>query len=308
MHKNKRDNVIDIYNINKRNLLFSDNKAANGVYGHSHVLLDYIGENADKSCLTCPIEHGLTIANKFLTATEHTNASNYIITNSLYNKMKINAISKKKVIVIGPYIAYANLICSFDELMECKKKNGRTLLVFPSHGIQGFEPKFDILRFINEIEKVRKDFKTVIVCMYFHDVLCNYHKPYEKRGYKVACAGNGQNTHFLEKLKTIIQLSDAVIANSYTTGLQYAIYMKKPVYVVDNLNFKWENKSYNNVDKMDQDLCEIDNLKKFYELCGNPDFTGLNEQIAWGKYMFGIEEVKNKEELKSLLCPVIRRF
>lgn len=299
---------LDIFDLRKKTLLSENCKSRNGMYGVEYSILNYIGEDYNKACITCPFEHGLTISNKFLSAYEHTNNSNYIITNGLYNKNKITKISDKNVIMIGPYITYAKSIFSEERLLEIKHKNGRTLLIFPTHGITGFEPRFDMSKFLDEIKKASSNFETIVVCMYYHDVICNYHKQYKKEGYKVVSAGNGRNKFFLNKLKSIIQLSDAVIANNYTTGLQYAICLNKPVYIVKNLDFKWKNSSFNNVDKFDADLYDSYSLETFLQICDDPTFNNLQKQREWGNYMFGLDQVKNREELCSLLTPVIRRL
>ena len=298
---------LEIYNLKKRRLLLSQNEFGfNNQYGVAGSLLKFIGETGNV-CLTCPIEHGLTITNKYVTANEHTNSSNYIITNSTYNEKRINNISDKQVIKIGPYIEYAQKIYSDKIFTEEKEKNGRTLLVFPTHGIEGYSPRFDEKNFIDKIEDIRKDFDTVIACMYFYDIICNHHKVYMKKGYKIASAGNAAHMDFLSRLRYIIELSDAVISNGYTTGLQYAIYLEKPVYI-HNLDVEWENTSFNNVDKFDDDLIDSDNMKRFYELCNDPQFGKLKEQRIWGEYMFGINLVRTPDELSEMLKPVIRKY
>ncbi len=300
----------DIFNIDKDNLLQINNKYQNGAYGVAYSLLKYINEDVEKTCITCPIEHGLSISARFVTAKEHTNCSNYIITNSSYNESNINRISDKKVIKIGPYIQYAKSCYSSKSLIELKKKLGKTLLVFPTHGIEGYKPIFCMNSFMEEIERVRESFDTVMVCIYFYDVLCDYHEQYLKKGYTVVSAGNEANKFFLEKLKTIFMLSDAVISNSYTTGLQYAIHMRKPVYVVKDLEleFRQDKNGFNNVDKLDESLIERDRLEEFYSMCNDPCFRNMSAQLEWGEYMFGFDQIKNKKEMKEVLKPVIRHF
>ena len=65
---------------------------------------------------------------------------------------------------------------------------------------------------------------------------------------------------------------------------------------------------FNNVDKMDNDMYEMSNLEYFYDLTSDSSFGKLYEQRIWGKYMFGIDQVKQPEELKMLLLPVIRKY
>ena len=302
--------ITDIFNIEKESLNYTNNLYKNGSYGVAYSLLNYVGEDPEKSCLTCPIEHGLLISGQQMVAEESINCSNYIITNSLHSEKRIEKVSEKKVIKIGPYIEYATSVIAEHELQKLKELYGRTLLVFPTHGIKGYGPQFSIEIFIEEIERVRKSFDTVLVCMYFYDILCNHHKPYEKMNYIIVCAGNESNKFFLNKLKTIICLSDAVISNAYTTGLQYAIHMKKPVYIVNGLDllFVQEENSFNNIDKLDEDVREWNKLKDFYSMCVDSSFGSLSLQRKWGNDVFGLDQIKSRQDMKKLLAPVIRRF
>ncbi len=286
--------------------MFCDNKYASGAYGVVSSILEYMGEDVNTTFITCPIEHGLTITNRFVTAFEHLNNSNYIITNSQYNEDKINNVSEKKVIKIGPYIAYANGVLARDMINETKERNGRTLLIMPTHSIKGYENQYDIDAFLHEINMVKKSFDTVMVCMYYYDILCKRHIPYKNAGYQIVSAGNS-STFFLSKLRSILDLSDAVMCNNYTTGLQYAIYLDKPVYVFES-ELVWKNTSFNNVDKFDSGMRCMENMKVFFDLCNDRNFGKLEEQKKWGEYMFGIKQVLSKEEMKSTLKPVIRRI
>ena len=304
---NTEQGLVDVFNVSKKILLYADNVFYNGTYGVAGELLEYAGECAKETCLTCPIEHGLTITNKFVTAAEHLNNSKYIITNSVFNEQKINRISDKKVIKIGPYIAYAKGTIIGEEMAMLKKKYGKTLLIIPTHGIKGYENRFDMEGFIREIHNVAVGFDTVIVCMYYYDILRKQHIPYKNAGFKIVSAGNSASSFFMSRLRSILELSDAVMSNEYTTGLQYAIYLDKPVYIYKT-QLIWKNTSHNNVDKFDSEMRCMENWYKLQELCDDPNFGRIKEQKEWGKYMFGIDLVMNNNELKVKLQPVIRRL
>ena len=80
------------------------------------------------------------------------------VRNDMLRKKK----SKKLIFKIGPYIKYANQLLTDDEIKNIKKKNGKTLLVFPTHSVDRVETEFNYNGFINEIKtfKERYNFKT----------------------------------------------------------------------------------------------------------------------------------------------------
>ena len=102
----------------------------------------------------------------------------------------------------------------------------------------------------------------------------------------------------------VLQLSDAVIGNSFTTGLAYALFFDKPVYIYQQ-SVEWRNNNSGN--NFTQLKHRYDIQKQFYELCADRNFTNLEAQKSWGNYYFGFDEVKSKDEMKQLLNTLIRK-
>lgn len=146
------------------------------------------------------------------------------------NNSELN-IEKINVITIGPYINYADSVIDQSDMKKIKADCGKILLVFPSHSIEGVIYKYNTQDFINEIEKVSKDFDSVFVCMYWKDIQDGRYVEYEKKGYKIVTAGHRNDPNFLGRLKDIIDLSDMTMSNTVGTHVGYCVARNKPHYL-----------------------------------------------------------------------------
>ncbi len=177
-------------------------------------------------------EHGLILGNL---VQPHCLSSftQTIITFSEYRKRIIEKRTRKAVVVVGPYIQYASSMLTAKEIIECKSKLGKVLLVFPSHSIDSTTKVFNQHIFLNEIQmrKIDGSFDTVLVCLYWKDILIGRATPYRERGFQVVTAGHSYDPNFLNRLKTIIDLADMTMSNAVGTHIGYCIFEGKPHYV-----------------------------------------------------------------------------
>lgn len=271
----------------------------NDSYGTAYHLKRY-AEIDTNIPLNCTLEHGLCYI-ETVCQYEVSHHNSHILTLSPFREKVIRKLTRLIPVAIGPYIAYAENYCSKEYIDEVRKENGRTLLVMPSHSIQGIDIGYDVRQFIDEIEKVKKDFDTVLVCIYFEDLKKGLWKPYRKKGYKIVSAGNTSSLYFLERLKYIFSLSDAVIANSATTGLAYAMYMDMPIRLIQQ-NINYNMTCHNNVFELETES-QIANMHKIF---GSDRFTTFKEHQKYSNYIFGLDKVKSKEEMRRLLLPLLR--
>lgn len=146
----------------------------------------------------------------------------------------------RNVIPVGPYILKASNHLTHTKLDTIQKKYGKILLVFPSHSSVDYEANFSIDLLLHKIDKVKKDFDSVFVCLYWMNILKQPQliKQYEAEGYIVVSAGHGCDPHFLSRLKDIISLSDMVLTNGLGTHIGYSICMNKPVYYINDISTK----------------------------------------------------------------------
>ncbi len=267
------------------------------LYGFSHILSQYAGIKNVNSRLG--IEHGL-----YFSKSGKSDAN--IITFSDYRE-KFLLTAHSKAIKIGPYIHYAPPLLNKLEQSALKKKLGKVLLIFPTHSIDALTSTYDVEKFINFIEEKRVQFDTVVVCLFWKDIQLGKDAPYKKMGYSIATAGHMYDIYFMSRLKTIIELSDTVIANDLGTNLGYCVYMQKPFCLFSQtverqagLSQKDFNKEINQrTTKEWQDVDAIRN--EFTSLCQNFNIPISEELQQKTSYIFGFNHIKDKKSLKKLL-------
>lgn len=286
------------YEIN--NIREEDRMATNHLYGHASNFKRFAGIDENK-ILKCTIEHGINIYNDNVCAPEVWHPVRKILTYSLYRKELIEKVTRLEAIPVGPYIEYAESYYDEKVLRVEKEKLGRTLLVFPQHTIQETQALYSREEFINEINRVRKNFDTVIICMYYNDLKRQEANLYLKKGYIVVSAGSKYDKYFLSRLKSILQLSDAVMGNAYTTGLTYALYYKKPIYIY-NQDIVVTDTSLSNVKHIRRNTI----LECLLKISSDSSFCNLKHQLEWGNYYFGFDQIKSKEAMNQLLESMLR--
>lgn len=164
----------------------------------------------------------------------------------------------KEIIAIGNYIKYVDDLLNLEEYHEKKKELGRTLLIFPLHSSPHSEMKYDINSFLEEIDKYKEKFDTVLFCVYWSDILRNKHNIFINKGYKVVTAGCAGDSNFLSRLKSIIKLSDVVMSNGIGSHMGYAIYLDKPFYLFFQ-EYKYDFRSIKNLTKERKEYLDIFN-------------------------------------------------
>ena len=276
----------------------------NNLYGYAHHIKKYAGIKTD---LKAYLEHGL-----FWGGMVHPDERFWhfkrIITFSENRKKDIERnIPGKEAVPIGPYIFYAEELFSSEERVKLKSELGKTLLVFPSHSVRNLEAKFDFEQFIEEINRVKKDFDTVLVSLYFIDALNPEKvKIYTDQGYRVVTSGHKFDHNFVARQKTIIGLADYTMSNEVGTHIGYCVCLEKPHYL-----FKQALKRISNSEeeiKRHQRLFNSDEQRLMHEQHAEvaktfgvyqPEIT--QEQRELVDKFWGIGSLKSPEELKALL-------
>jgi hypothetical protein len=139
--------------------------------------------------------------------------------------------TNKEIVPIGPPVHYARPLLGNNAFAKEKKRLGKSLLVMPAHSdvyaqvVNGHE-------YIDRVKQIAKDFDSVRVCLYYLDIKWNLHKQYEEMGWECICAGHERSHLFMSRLRSIIELSDFVVANNYGSWLGYSIYLNKPVMLI----------------------------------------------------------------------------
>ena len=301
--KNKESSLFD-YNALILNSKFycTEYYKGNALYGIGKVIKEYC--DYDKKVLGC-IEHGVYFGDYINEKEAIKSGLPAVLTyGTVRNDMLRKKKSKKLIFKIGPYIKYANLLLTDDEIKNIKKKNGKTLLVFPTHSVDRVETEFDYNGFINEIKKFKEryNFKTVLVSLYYRDIELGKNKIYEDNGFIVVSNGLKEDYDFLSRQKTFITLSDYTISNSVGTHIGYSVALGIPHTIIKQ---KMEYKSDSKFDVKDVPNLYLESSilqKKEVEEC----FLKYSEEITkeqlqvCNKY-WGLGNYKTKEQMLELL-------
>lgn len=278
----------------------SEIAAQNDSYGQATILKQYAGLDPD-SIFNFTIEHGL-----FLYKDHFYPPDIYyrtpMICMSDFRKNFLEKRLGKRAYAIGPYIAYAEEYYPKDLFQSEKARYGRILLVFPVHSSPNTNTNYNMRKFIREIESIRSGFDTVMVCMYARDIRRDkLWKTFMDMGYVIVSAGYHSDKLFLSRLKTILNLSDAVVMNAITAGLGYAVYMNKPCYVFKQ---RLEKEYSSSVAKYEERIrCE--EYYKLMETFSDRTFQPKEDYREICNYVYGMDKVKSKEEMKELLMPLL---
>lgn len=230
------------------------------------------------------------------------------------SKYRVDVLKSKeeyiKAYSVGPFIHYADYLLDGDQLKAEKERLGHSLLVFPTHSLEGIVSSFDFQEFIDKINKISKRYDSVRVCMYYKDVLLNKHIPYEKAGFEVVTAGHFNDSNFLPRLKCIIESSSMTVSNDISTHIGYCLYLNKPHFLIQT-NVKFcDEKNSNHIaqDTREHQGFGIDNYGKIAEAFSEFDETITSSQKDIVNYLWGFDEVKTPNELKNMFTEINKNF
>lgn len=278
----------------------------NNLYGLAYWLKKYAGLPTNKST-NCYIEHGLFFGS-LVRPEEWQWFTPNIITYGDTRKRHIEARKiNKNVILIGPFIHYADKYISDEDFLNLKKKLGKVLLVFPSHSIKQVSSFYDGDEFINFIEYIKKDYDTVLISLYWLDAL----RPeivsmYENMGYRIVTSGHRYDYNFLSRQRTIIELADYTISNSVGSHLGYCIYLNKP-HTVFNQQISFEGKTmkeyniYKNVRNNDELVTELKEKQELIDYFSKYSICISQKQRDIVDKYWGTSYIKTRDQLRNVL-------
>jgi len=183
------------------------------------------------------IEHGLLFSSDCFLL-EHIMSYRKINRVFTYSKERAEKISARlgekgkdiEILSLGPFIIGSKNFHTQNALQRIKKKLGRVLLVFPMHSWTGVENSYEEDSFVKEIENHRKEFDTILICMYYLDIQKGKHKYYSDKGYTIVCNGSRFDANFIKRHKDLIDLSDMTMSNGIGSHIGYCICLNKPHY------------------------------------------------------------------------------
>ena len=213
----------------------------NNMYGTGRTLRNFFSSGIEKQSY---IEHGACFGD-YLDLDQSCWNVKQFVTSSKYRQNLLSKKINKNTIAIGPYIHYAKPFLSLQYFEKYKSDLEKTLLVFPGHSTKNLEFSYNQEEFIKMINKIATKFdcQTVLVCLFWVD--CHDSKivsKYNKAGFRITCAGHRFDIDFLDRLKTIILLSDITLSNSVGTHVGYCVHLNKPHFITGDGILKSKNK------------------------------------------------------------------
>lgn len=201
----------------------------NNMYGQAYAFRQYMQHHRP---LNAYIEHGLFWGGMIHADEYHWHVPTYITFSPLRKADILAKGIQKKVVPIGPYIHYATSLLDHDEMAELKRKLGRVLLVFPSKSIPNIQSSFDADAFVQEVDRMAKEFDSVLISLYYLDAARPENiQRYQARGWHIVTAGHKYDQFFLSRQRSLIELADATLSNEVGTHVGYCIHLNKPHYL-----------------------------------------------------------------------------
>lgn len=206
------------------------------------------------------------------------------------------------VFSVGPFIHYAENIYDKDKINVLKKKNGKTLLAFLPHSIESKDINYGREKFIDLILAAYNNcFDSIWLCVYWADInhpVCEYA---QEKGIHVVSAGFRFDTDFDRRLKTIFELSDAVVCGDMGTFIAYALHMGKPIARLNtNLSENLHEAQFSGLEKsieLTQDYKIF--MDRFCQLFDD-EFKATKEQKDWMNGVSGFDQIRSAEYIKNI--------
>ena len=312
--------------VRRKNLLFTDinnlsqeikkpyNDFFVGEHGFSRYRMDYIFKNYaglnENYKIHALLEHGIIFTDYVGGAFRN----HEYLPSIVASNYRVNVLKKRedylKAYAIGPFIHYADYLLDNDQLKLEKERLGHSLLVFPTHSIDGLVSSFDLQNFIGKINRISNDYDSVRICMYYKDVLLNKHIPYEKEGFEIVTAGHFNDYNFLPRLKSIIETSSMTVSNDISTHIGYCLYLNKPHFLIQNNVKSWDERNSEYIIQ-DTRKYQVEGINYYDEMA--KVFSEFDEKITSSQkdivsYLWGFDEVKTSIELKDMFTEINENF
>lgn len=241
------------------------------------------------------LEHGLIFHNQIFTDVKYT-ARPTVATFSSFRKKIIHQYLSRPVFCVGPYVHYATGFYSKQKIDELRKKNGKTLLVFPVHSTNTSEITLDQTLFLEKVRQIAKNYSHVIVNAFWWNINDLLIDKLESEGYQIVSAGYRDDIQFLNRLKSIIQLSDFAIGDSVGSHIGYCVSEKVPFAIINtNTEVKLKEKAEQS------DLGYVKSHTKIIKEAFLNAHSITSQQIEICNKYWGLNEIKSDEELKEII-------
>lgn len=269
------------------------------LYGHIHAIYGYAGLSMNKPLALPKIEHGVNFSESPIEKQEIYSHPNLVFQGE-YKKMMIHNVNPlKPVFCIGPYIHYAEDYYTNEHIESIRSRNGKTLLVFPTHSYEESSMDYDLPAFVDSVmDGIGKSYNTVLVSGYWLNLNSPVFTMFESQGAKIISAGARFDPSFLKRLKTMIQLADGVAGNDIGTHIGYSLILGKTFEKLPSKIVKRDSAQLSGPEEQQMDF----NDRQFTRAFGSgPNPGTLQQGDLFRKFWGGAELLKSPEEMRCLI-------
>lgn len=272
---------------------------SNDFYGHARAMKAYAGRPLNVS-LKASMEHGAALVDKCWDELLRAPLPAVLVM-SRFRKEVVTRLTDKPVHVLGPFLHYAGHALPPEERTAQRQRLGRMLLAFPVHSSHNITIDCCVDSFCRKLERLGKDFDSIVVCVYWKDVLLGRADEYVQRGFEVVSCGHMFDLDFLPRLKTLLRLASLTVSNGLSTALGYSLSMNIPSVILPTILglgaatpeiFAREFTSYHDTRAFDFSLIE--------EAFGDPQSGITPKQLELARHYLGLGCEKSPAELAAL--------
>jgi len=269
-------------------------------YGNMHALMKYASIPEEEMKYFPLVSHndGLPL---YTTAFGYKSA--VIFSGNYFRKKVHERAPYVPVFSVGPFIHYAENFYDESRIREEKNTYGKTLLAFLPHTIENVERAYSREQFIDEIVKIYGfQFSRILLCVYWADIndkVCDYA---QEKGMHIVTAGFRFDVKFDSRLKTILELSDAIVCADIGTFIAYALYMGKPIARVDISDNQTivEGLLKSTLERQIQLTDDYNAFgKKFYQLF-DEKLKSTKAQKDWMNEVSGFDQIRDAEYIRRI--------
>ncbi len=270
--------------------IFSENT----LYGYAHEILKYAGLSDNQIFYMPLLQHGIPYGVDLDLSRLNRNSA-YIFQGRAGQEIWEANIPKEKAYYVGPYIHYSQSYYTKSQMKSLKHQLGKTLLLFLPHSCEFESMSIHLNDIIEKYEKTNHEsIDTIIACIYYADLTQELIDWVNKQSnFRLVCSGFKLDSNFVRRLRTILELADNVIFNSFSSSIGYAYYLGKNIICdIDDDELKQCFDSYGEDGKV--------KLVKFKELFDNSDVTD-QAKYAFINHYWGIEDIKTPVDMRKII-------
>lgn len=264
-------------------------------YGNTYNLLRYADIDRNEAQFFPQVSHFIALPmNSMSTIYKHA----VVFQDNTYKSKIHKYYPYVPVFNVGPYINYAVPNISQKDIQKIKKENGKTLLAFLPHSIENSATKPNKEVFIdNIIRQYTNDFDTILLCVYWADILdpiCDYA---EEKGIKTVTTGFRFDYRFNDRLRTLFDVSDAIVCGDIGSFITYSISLGKPLARVDYLD---EKKEYENFMKNREEESAYIQYMQDLKNSITDDFDDFDKRLKWYNRTSGYSPMRSPEYIRNI--------